>query len=255
MPFHSKNKKALILIIAPPVTLIVTLFLKVAVHFYTFGTAFDESIRIIDVLLNFIALISVISMLVTVPVGIILLVKKGDQQVVIGHQVLAGRGERLAAKIIDNLIVYLPLILISILTSGADGTDSPEEGVFFWLVLLIFFAVQAYLLTTQGQTIAKRWLKLRIIDMKTQKAGGFVKNVLLRSVVNGIFGIVPLYSLIDAMFIFRDDHRCVHDLLAGTIVIKDRGNSHPLPGKQHCTHCGARTKVDAQFCVKCGKKL
>jgi uncharacterized RDD family membrane protein YckC len=49
-----------------------------------------------------------------------------------------------------------------------------------------------------------------------------VTNVLLRGVVNGLLSIIPLYGLVDALFIFREDKRCLHDLIAGTIVV--RGN-------------------------------
>ncbi|MEA2700447.1 MAG: hypothetical protein QOI66_4718, partial [Myxococcales bacterium] len=46
---------------------------------------------------------------------------------------------------------------------------------------------------------------------------------LLRGVVNGIISAIPylggLYALVDALFIFRDDRRCIHDLIAGTRVI------------------------------------
>ena len=50
---------------------------------------------------------------------------------------------------------------------------------------------------------------------------GFVKGFLLRSFVNGIIGqVVPFYGIIDPCFIFREDNRCVHDLLADTTVIE-----------------------------------
>jgi uncharacterized RDD family membrane protein YckC len=42
----------------------------------------------------------------------------------------------------------------------------------------------------------------------------------LRNVVNMIIGLVPLYGLIDSLFIFGEARRCIHDHLADTIVIK-----------------------------------
>jgi hypothetical protein len=41
-----------------------------------------------------------------------------------------------------------------------------------------------------------------------------------RNVVNGILGIIPLYGIIDSLFIFGNARRCVHDYIADTIVIK-----------------------------------
>ena len=44
-------------------------------------------------------------------------------------------------------------------------------------------------------------------------------NVLLRVVVNGLLGFIPLYGVVDILFIFREDRRCIHDLIAGTVVV------------------------------------
>jgi uncharacterized RDD family membrane protein YckC len=48
--------------------------------------------------------------------------------------------------------------------------------------------------------------------------------VLLRAILGGIIGAIPylggIYGLVDALFIFRDDRRCVHDHIAGTRVVK-----------------------------------
>jgi len=49
----------------------------------------------------------------------------------------------------------------------------------------------------------------------------------LRVVLNGLLGFItlyllggiPLYSVVDALFIFRNDRRCIHDLVAGTVVV------------------------------------
>jgi hypothetical protein len=38
--------------------------------------------------------------------------------------------------------------------------------------------------------------------------------------VNGLLGVIPLYAIIDVLFIFGNARRCVHDYIADTIVIK-----------------------------------
>jgi uncharacterized RDD family membrane protein YckC len=77
------------------------------------------------------------------------------------------------------------------------------------------------LLTTRGQTLGKKWLGIRIVTFPDGQNPGFVKAFLLRSFVNGIIAqVVPFYGIIDPCFIFREDNRCVHDLLADTTVIE-----------------------------------
>ena len=38
--------------------------------------------------------------------------------------------------------------------------------------------------------------------------------------VNGLISIIPLYGFIDALFIFGESRECLHDKIAGTIVLK-----------------------------------
>jgi uncharacterized RDD family membrane protein YckC len=256
----SGKAKGLLFILAPFCILFVTLFLRVIVGFFSVdGTASaNPALAIVIFLLNFIALICVIAMIVLVPWGVIIMVKKEEEKATVGNQILAGRGERWVAKFVDGLITMLPAFIIAIIIAAASGEateDTPMNTGVFWLVFLAIFAVQAYYLTTQGQTIAKKWLKIRIVDANTHEVGGFVKNVLLRSVVNGVFGFIPFYSLVDALFIFREDRRCVHDLMAGTIVVRATATSAGGRNAKFCTHCGTQIKPNAKFCVSCGTSL
>ena len=63
-------------------------------------------------------------------------------------------------------------------------------------------------------------MNIRIVTHDREANGGFVTNVLLRTVLNWIIALVPFYALVDVLFIFRNDQRCIHDLIAGTKVIK-----------------------------------
>ena len=58
--------------------------------------------------------------------------------------------------------------------------------------------------------MGKRALGSRIVKMNTVENGGFVRNVLLRLIANGMIGIIPFYGLVDILFIFRSDRRCIH---------------------------------------------
>ncbi len=148
--------------------------------------------------------------------------------------VLASRGSRLAAAVLDGLVlvavVAIPMTIGAALEESANTGTELASGIFYFIGVIGVFGLMIYnvvLLTMRGQTLAKKWLGIRIVTHPSGHNPGFVKAVLLRTVVNAILGnFVPLiYPIIDACFIFREDQRCLHDLISDTTVIKDRPNS------------------------------
>jgi uncharacterized RDD family membrane protein YckC len=95
-------------------------------------------------------------------------------------------------------------------------------GIISALAILAVFIYQNYLVTMTGQTIGKRLAKIRIVKLDGQNPG-FVSAVLLRSWLGAVISWIPLvgslYGLVDALFIFRADRRCIHDQIAGTRVV------------------------------------
>ena len=147
---------------------------------------------------------------------------------VVSESQLAGRGARLVAVLLDALIGgILGAVVFGIGGAGAAaGTDQGAEPNFTILAIggILFLAYviwQFWMLATQGQTIGKKLMNLRIVKIDTGLNGGFVPNVLLRAIVGqGLLGVIPFYGLVDALFIFRDDRRCIHDMVAGTTVVR-----------------------------------
>ncbi len=145
---------------------------------------------------------------------------------------LASRVKRLLGVVIDNvamLLGFIPGFMLIIAGTMFVGPQGNEElalslmlggvGLTF-LGIVVAVCIQIYLLAVSSQTIGKYLLKMQIIDYQTHQRSSFVQCFLLRSVV-GMFllGQVPFYSLIDACFIFREDYRCIHDLIANSIVV------------------------------------
>ena len=57
--------------------------------------------------------------------------------------------------------------------------------------------------------------------MKTIPIRSFVHAVALRGFVNGLIGgAIPIYPLVDPLFIFGEEHRCLHGLIASTKVVE-----------------------------------
>ena len=140
---------------------------------------------------------------------------------------LASPWLRLGGAIIDWLIVgilVLPVIgfyKFSVVAAGGEPSFLANVG-FAVLGFVVFVAVQGYFLNQSGQTIAKKLLKMKIVDENGNKPE-FVKLIGLRYAVVQFAQIVPflgfIYFLVDALFIFRDDRRRISDLLAGTRVV------------------------------------
>ncbi len=148
---------------------------------------------------------------------------------------LAGRGRRLGAYIIDTIIAGIVLVAVAYFNPGPLGvtmldimrdptTQQMSTAGSIWF-LIIFMAINSYFLVTKGQTLGKRMLGIRIVDAASNGAATAVKLLGLRYVLVMLVMAIPiigqLLGLADALFIFRSDRRCVHDLLAGTKVVSN----------------------------------
>jgi uncharacterized RDD family membrane protein YckC len=140
---------------------------------------------------------------------------------------LADRGQRFGAVLLDAVFQSLVLWLVSVLT---PYNPWDTQGRDIWSINLagmatgavIFLLLNGYLLATRGQTIGKILLKIRI----TRPSGEPVSNarLALRYGAGFAAGItvitVWIYSLLDCLLIFRKSRRCLHDVIADTIVVK-----------------------------------
>ena len=139
---------------------------------------------------------------------------------------LGSRGARLGAVTVDLLVQVLALWLASRLVPWSifEGDESPSILVLnTGLGLVLFVLVQGWLLVKRGQTVGKMLLGLRI-TRPDGRAVGAARLLGLRYGIGYVLGGVPVfnmvYGLIDALMIFRESRRCLHDVIADTIVVK-----------------------------------
>ena len=143
---------------------------------------------------------------------------------------LADRGTRLGASILDGLIfglmVYLPLVGGIAFAAGPNAVAGDPPQMSFGLGLtvgLIGFAVWAAinikLMRANGQSIGKKACGIKVIR-PDGSAASLSRLIWLRNVLNALIGLIPLYGIIDALFIFGEARRCLHDHIADTIVVK-----------------------------------
>ena len=138
--------------------------------------------------------------------------------------ILASRMKRLFARLLDGVFGLVSALVPGfVLTFLSDGNFDPESFLLGAVVGIICFCIyQWYLLATTAQTIGKKYLKIKIVNKNGEQAGFFV-NVVLREWVMGLIGIIPaiggIIQIVNILFIFRDDRKCIHDLIAGTVVV------------------------------------
>ncbi len=137
---------------------------------------------------------------------------------------LASRGSRLAAAIIDVLImmaVFFPIILV------LGFTVTEQQGPMVQIMIggvavLVSLGINGWLLHTRGQTLGKMVMKIRIVRVDGVATTGWDtigKRLLPLWLVQMIPVIGSFLGLLDVLFIFRQDRRCLHDMIAGTEVI------------------------------------
>lgn len=143
----------------------------------------------------------------------------------------ADRGTRLGAVLLDGLILAgmtaVPMVVVILAASAVAGAQPGSGGgtimavapvlgligVIVWLWLTVKYVKE------NGQTIAKRVLGIKVIRADGSPAS-LGRIFWLRNVVNGLLGVIPLYGLIEVLFIFGDGRQCLHDKIADTIVVR-----------------------------------
>lgn len=142
---------------------------------------------------------------------------------------LASRWARLGASIIDSIIILLVVAPVMYFTGGFDGfMEGVQPGFVYMLGMgilnfIVFFAINYRYLIANGQSIGKKVLDIKIVDLNGN-VPVFQPQLLIRYAVYVLPGQIPvigtIFSLVNVLFIFGKEKRCIHDLAAKTKVVK-----------------------------------
>ena len=147
-------------------------------------------------------------------------------------RVLGGPWHRIAATLIDGLILAVPAVVIVLIwLSRADNSlDDFDPGV--WPTLLFAIPSLVYevgFIALKGATPGKMAMGLEVVGTDGSKPPGW-KRAFLRYVLTAI-GVVPvlgalvsgLIELVSLVLLFADSRRqTLWDRLAGTYVVRTR---------------------------------
>lgn len=145
-----------------------------------------------------------------------------------GKSNLASRWKRFWASLLDGLTISVVTVPVMYFTGGFDGISTGAQPSLEYslmvgvLGLVVFFAINTKLLINSGQTIGKKVLGIKIVDLEG-KLPTLKDLILKRYSVYFIPGQIPvggpIFSLLNILFIFGKQRRCIHDYAAGTKVV------------------------------------
>jgi uncharacterized RDD family membrane protein YckC len=139
---------------------------------------------------------------------------------------LAGRWARLAAAMLDGLLLFLvwaatQFALFAFAENSALERTLVKLGIGGGLILSM---IQITLLARRGQTIGKMLIGIRVVRDSDESNPGFwhacVLRVFIPWLVCGVKFIGPCFALVDLLSLFGPDRRCLHDLIADTKVVE-----------------------------------
>jgi len=134
---------------------------------------------------------------------------------------LARRGTRLIAFVIDAaLYAIVSAAKVPLRIAGFDAIGTLISS----LLTIVLGGISIWLLAMRGQTLGKVFMKVAIVDKDSKLPPGFLRASVIRQGPQVVLSFVyPLmgffYIVIDGLFIWSKTRRCIHDWLAGTIVI------------------------------------
>jgi len=133
---------------------------------------------------------------------------------------LAARGDRFVANLVDHVVIFVPAILAGVV--GAVGGGHGAEllllggifgGLFMGVVIQLIAQIQ------WGQSIGKRLTRIKVVRTDGSPIELWRLLILRNLVMTVLANAFGLIGLVDALLIFTDARRCIHDYLADSIVV------------------------------------
>jgi uncharacterized RDD family membrane protein YckC len=135
---------------------------------------------------------------------------------------VCSRWKRFFGAMIDavaGITAMLAGLLLAVLMRAIGGNGSDLSLMVVALTIPAMLGTcQCYMIATEGRTIGKYCVKSKIVNLVGQPPG-FFQGIVMRIFAVALLGIIPLFGLINILWIFNEPKRCLHDYIAGTYVI------------------------------------
>lgn len=133
---------------------------------------------------------------------------------------------RARAAVVDMSMMSLPVLILGMgVFMRLSGVPSPKLMTLFILgtiAAVVIGVAQVALVGITGRSYGKLAMHLRVVRVDGSKPSFGAAGV-RRTLLPGLLWLVfPPFALVDVVVgVLRHDHRCLHDLLAGTHVVKE----------------------------------
>lgn len=160
----------------------------------------------------------------------------GDSDPLAGMPPLAPFGTRVLARVIDALIIFIPLAIVSLFVGGwnttnntgawgevANQVNTGTQWVWSVISMVLYVGYDTLMNRKYGQTLGKRWLKLRVA-MLNNGAVPDTASSLLRAVVLWLPALLCCLFIwwaiiIVSIAVSRPYRQGLHDKAARTVVV------------------------------------
>lgn len=106
---------------------------------------------------------------------------------------------------------------VDVITNNQEALKNPPNPYSSILQVLLFMLITVELWHRYAQTPGKKLAHIRVVDAKTLKSASYWKLSL--RFIGYFFSLISIIGFF--IGIFRNDKRCLHDLLSGTAVIRE----------------------------------
>lgn len=142
------------------------------------------------------------------------------------NQTYASRWIRFCARVVDN--IFESVLIVVLACAGQLTLTSIVSTIACVVAATMPLVAQSVLLAKRGQSVGKLLVGICIVDEVGRGVPKFSKVVVLRtwtvwlaSLLAGLMLVwPPLVLLVDALPIFGSRRKCLHDILAGTVVVR-----------------------------------
>jgi uncharacterized RDD family membrane protein YckC len=144
-----------------------------------------------------------------------------------GGRQLSSWGRRLAAYLLDFLILVVPLAVVIVIAIAVANANDEDDGAwaaiglaYLATIILPFIYFTFFHGDARGQTPGKRALGIRVVSDETGQSIGYGR-AFGRYAITFVFGIFFLPVVLDYLWPLWDSkNQALHDKVVGSVVVR-----------------------------------